>query len=722
MALIGCNIQPGTTTLVDGIKTLNSNSTVSSLTSDGLFGIKVFADVENGYEWSDEVFSTTPVSDTLTLHESPMFLNVSYFLQKESYPHLQQQSEDSTYNPEFPVWIIFGSLSDTYTIGEAINDGYLSQRNNDGDYYFNFDIDAEASVVSQTIFILEQFSSYNNITIESGGNNFVGFTFEDISVSEAQQGINEYGTLINKHGIADPHPSWQNANPEFGYLYGVMSNQQVDIPSAYYQFINHDNHSSGDGDNLQGLDSTIWRITGNFPLDQEVIIGKFRVEFNQSDMTTSLGGNKVCGLIGSFSGYYSSFDADSIQIQMYQTDNNQQDGGITTNITSIEKNTYILTPHNQTVEMIEAIEFEIKFKNITNQNFDYAPLLNVAQEDLENDTYWGDALFPDGDISRGYNTSSTITSNACFAKLWSNTVVANINSSAQSRSLFITSVETNFTNSLTTSSDNHIPEQGIKQSNQPIVSVIGSPGAKFSIEFKEIAQYELPSTDFSRSTFPANPSDVQLDGGLIPNMPSGEVTIGPSGVYKFKFPKVDKFVDNGYKEFNMIIDAGSNTLVANSSKGPDGTISSDQLKLTNIFYQYPNVSFSISATIPSSGWSYVTDYAPTDIKTVGKVGTRKSGLALSKLKPAQQIDFDIRVTEASTTFSLISGVTLDNSIFVAGTSNNLDQVRFVNLKATTGNAGASDAFAKLTGTIIFTKYGKQSQEYNVDLTKIFTNS
>ena len=281
---------------------------------------------------------------------------------------------------------------------------------------------------------------------------------------------------------------------------------------------------------------------------------------------------------------------------------------------------------------------------------------------------------------------------------------------------------------------NQIAQQGVSSDNPTVVSVFGDPGAQFEVSLTEVSQNVISSPAVTGGTgrsvslggSPAGLTSVQKAGGVIPDMPDGIIEIPSSGVYKFKLPEISALNEEGWREFDLDVQGVNNTYFNTSVIKPNTKIEKPgvaDVKLTNKYFQYSKVSVEFDS-IKASGWSYETNYANTDLTKVGKVGSRKSGLALTTIKPTKYIDFEIRVKETSTTFSLIDGVTLDGNLFTPSAPDNGDIVTFSNLKAWKGN-GAGDTtnhYGTITGTAIVSKYGKASQTYTIDLTKVFKNS
>ena len=310
------------------------------------------------------------------------------------------------------------------------------------------------------------------------------------------------------------------------------------------------------------------------------------------------------------------------------------------------------------------------------------------------------------------------------------------------RSGVITDVTTDL-GSLPSGSSNVIPDSGITSSNPPIVKVHGTPGSTFKIEFRE--SRVVDGGDISRSTV-VGAND--FFNGEIPDMPTGFVTIPSSGVFSFKMPKVASFTTSGFKEFEMKITGGVNTIIKSSAIKTGGTstgIGTNGAIVINKFFQYPKVNVTFTAAALPSGITYTTGFeATTQLTGFGGTGSNKTGVPLmppssnAKLPSTTRVvKFEIRVTDVGT-FSFdssnitdvtnsagtITHRTFDESQFVASALDNKDIVTFSNLKAYIGegtsdvSADANDFFT-ITGTIRCKRFGNQDQTYTIDLSKLF---
>jgi hypothetical protein len=337
--------------------------------------------------------------------------------------------------------------------------------------------------------------------------------------------------------------------------------------------------------------------------------------------------------------------------------------------------------------------------------------------------------------NNGINTHySTIQSS------WINASLQTTDGGRSSRS--ITNVTTDLAD-LPSGSFNVLPSGGITASNPPVVKVHGTPGSKFKVEFRESKVVEGGSLERSIRT-----GAVDYFNGIIPDMPTGYVTIPANGVYSFKMPTVAAFTTTGWKEFEMIITAGVNTIIKSSAIKKDGTstnIGTTSAVVTNKFYQYPKVNIDFAAAALPSGWTYTASaYNISSIPSFGGSGGNKTGVPLkppssnSKLASTTRvIDFEIRVTDVGT-FSLNpsntteiknnAGVVTHHSFskyrFAPSIKNNGDIVTFYNLRAyigegTSDSSGDANDFATITGSIRCKRFGYQNQTYTIDLSEIF---
>ena len=312
----------------------------------------------------------------------------------------------------------------------------------------------------------------------------------------------------------------------------------------------------------------------------------------------------------------------------------------------------------------------------------------------------------------------------------------------------ITSIKMDLAKKPGSERSNIIPYGGVNKSDPPTVTVFGSPGASFEVEFRETDLMVLTggSGGNFRSGGYTTPTDISKNDGLIPNTPAGIIKIPASGKYTFKFPPLAKLPDSDvWKEFDMKFIARKNTVIRDSAKESYSSLKfgeSENAILTNRLYQYPPSNITISATKDAS-WNYVTNYNISDIEDFGKRGGVSIGrpyLKTSKMRSVvdsvKNIKFELRVTKGGT-FSFtnkvktiyladgktVSHYTVNPDVFVPNVENNDDKVIFPKLRVHIGNGLSStdNDYATVIGRIKYVQFGKQPQDYNIDLTKIFNH-
>lgn len=297
---------------------------------------------------------------------------------------------------------------------------------------------------------------------------------------------------------------------------------------------------------------------------------------------------------------------------------------------------------------------------------------------------------------------------------------------------YINNVITNFDRLPGSNGNNIIPSSGISGKG-PYVSILGDPGAEFSIQFKETKVVEAV-TGRSLGT-----GVLDTFGNLVQDMPEGIVKINSKGSYSFFFPEVTALADGSYKEFDMIITAEGSTSMRKSvmnsfveSRFQNGLAIGSIL--TNKFYQYDEVNTQLLAT-KDSNWTFTHVDYDSPVSVIGGTGSNKTGIALGNINDMYWIpetdkivNFEIRVTRTGGTFSLkLNEEDLEDSSVVLTTlvERNQDDTVIANLQPFIGE-GTSDAsgdandFATLTGNITYSKFGKQDQVYTIDLEKIFS--
>ena len=297
---------------------------------------------------------------------------------------------------------------------------------------------------------------------------------------------------------------------------------------------------------------------------------------------------------------------------------------------------------------------------------------------------------------------------------------------------YINNVITNFDRLPGSNGNNIIPSSGISGKG-PYVSILGDPGAEFSIQFKETKVVEVV-TGRSLGT-----GVLDTFGNLVQDMPEGIVKISSKGSYSFFFPEVTALADGSYKEFDMIITAEGSTSMRKSvmnsfveTRFQNGLAIGSIL--INKFYQYDEVNTQLLAT-KDSNWTFTHVDYDSPVSVIGGTGSNKTGIALGNINDMYWIpetdkivNFEIRVTRTGGYFSLkLNEEDLEDSSVVLTTlvERNQDDTVIANLQPFIGE-GTSDAsgdandFATLTGNITYSKFGKQDQVYTIDLEKIFS--
>ena len=379
--------------------------------------------------------------------------------------------------------------------------------------------------------------------------------------------------------------------------------------------------------------------------------------------------------------------------------------------------------------------------------FEYTAFPNFGSNDVSADTEDGEKVI-EKYVELFYEPQPNVdyinptSADAGFTNMVNAANFFDVASFNEVRSFQITDVTTNLKD-LPSGSSNVIPDTGITSSNPPIVRVHGTPGSTFKIEFRE--SRVVDGTDTSRSTV-VGAND--FFNGEIPNMPEGFVKIPSSGVYLFKMPEVASFTTSGFKEFEMKITGGPNTIIKSSAVKTGGTSTGVDTRgavVINKFFQYPKVNITFAAAALPSGITYTTGFdATTQLTGFGGTGSSKTGVPLmppssnAKLPSTTRVvKFEIRVTDVGT-FSFdsnnitdvtnsagtITHRTFDESQFVASALDNEDIVTFSNLKAYIGEgtsdvSGDANDFFTITGTIRCKRFGKQNQTYTIDLSELF---
>lgn len=351
---------------------------------------------------------------------------------------------------------------------------------------------------------------------------------------------------------------------------------------------------------------------------------------------------------------------------------------------------------------------------------------------------------PDGGFTGG-NTGGFVTS-----------VSQNLNA-IRSFSTGLTSYKGSF-------SEYIIPQDGISKSDNVTCEVSGTFGAKFSVELKQGKIIEI-SSGAGRSTSSSSPTDIELNGGIIPEMPSGVVEIPKSGCYKFKFPDVERLsFSSGWKEFDFILKTDENTIVPHLNKNSENEFIEvkdlegksnllQEVTFNKKIYQLPNVSVGIDFTGLHAGASYVDPHNPTNVEKIGYAKNKNFALPLmpGRIIKDNTKDIQVRITKSSSTFSLNTAVlkavtdkdgnvvkyNIPKELFVPSVEtsatteigkiepgkDNMDIVDFnVQAKVGKGIGDNNVEFASIIGSYTVKRFGLQPQTYTLDLSKIFSNS
>ena len=326
----------------------------------------------------------------------------------------------------------------------------------------------------------------------------------------------------------------------------------------------------------------------------------------------------------------------------------------------------------------------------------------------------------------------------------------NIKYNAKNKARFnfneITNVRMDFGRKPGSERSNIIPAGGINRSNPPTVTVFGSPGASFEVSLTETKLIELTDGGFPKSGGYTSPSDIVKDAGRIPNMPDSVVTIPASGKYTFKLPSIEKLtITSGWKEFEMVFKAKNRTVIRDTASRDYSNLKygeSENAVLTNTLYQYTPSRITTSATI-GDGWGWVTNYNISNIEIFGNIGSKNIGrpyLKTSKVTSIadskKNIKFELRVFKTGT-FSFtnkvkpvyrldgktVSHYVVDTDVFEPSVEDNDDIVILPKLRVHIGNGlGDTDSrYATVVGRLKYVQFGKRTQNYNIDLTKIFNH-
>lgn len=292
----------------------------------------------------------------------------------------------------------------------------------------------------------------------------------------------------------------------------------------------------------------------------------------------------------------------------------------------------------------------------------------------------------------------------------------------------ISRIETSLAD-LPNGSFNVIPPSGIRESDPPIVKVYGNPGAIFQVTFRQ--SNVVAGGSLSRS---ADPTIGGNFNGIVPDMPIGFVTIPNSGFYAFKLPPVPAKValpadPSGWTEFEMTVEAGPMTVVLDSTVNVGGTIVKPGLinsSVTNIFYQYPNVNIEFVTRITglgaySGGFNKIVGFGGSGLSKFGVANKPPTRDPNKPQSPINTRRFEIRLFKSGD--FVISNQPVA-SMFTPSILNNQDAVSFSNLRVAIGNGlgNVDTSYATITGSVHCARFGRQDQEYTIDLAEILTHS
>ena len=318
-----------------------------------------------------------------------------------------------------------------------------------------------------------------------------------------------------------------------------------------------------------------------------------------------------------------------------------------------------------------------------------------------------------------------------------------------------------------------LPSEGIRKNNRPTCEVLGKQGAQFTIKLNQSKIVEINS-GAGRSTSSSSPTDIELSGGVIPEMPSGIVSIPKTGCYKFLFPEIEALtVTEGWREFEFEIEAvdktqimflsdvSSNVKITNENlEGKQNGFHGATLKFK--VYQLPEASVSLSASGLHAGASYITNYNITDVPSIGKKNSRNllkpllktiTSSRRSRRNPSVKFEkkINVAIEKGGSTFSLITSnlipikdksgnvvhykvpqelfvPVLPTSSNVRSTdinpeTDNMDVVEFDVIAKVGGLIGDnSSTKASIIGTYKLVRAGLRPQTYDINLSKIFINS
>jgi hypothetical protein len=306
-----------------------------------------------------------------------------------------------------------------------------------------------------------------------------------------------------------------------------------------------------------------------------------------------------------------------------------------------------------------------------------------------------------------------------------------------------------------------IPSNGISSGDQPMVEVFGDKGASFSVLFRESKVFEAITGNETLE------GAIHYVDGIIPGTPVGVVVIPQSGVYSFPMPAVSISMASGFKEFELVITAASDTILAPSVMNSNSTAYNIGLVgsiLTNTFTQYAPVNVSFVVEKPSV-WEYQGNYtADLQFNNFGGEDNESNhGIPLVSLTPNPtgfddgRFDFEIRVKKPAGVFTswaelywtmfneptnnmgtghylplsnpgdydiALAKYGFTGESFVPSVLDNNDDVVFSNLRLAVGG-GLSDytgdyqEFATISGEVRINSFGINSQVYTINLQTLF---
>lgn len=335
---------------------------------------------------------------------------------------------------------------------------------------------------------------------------------------------------------------------------------------------------------------------------------------------------------------------------------------------------------------------------------------------------------------------------------------------------YIRGITTNFL-ALGSGFSNVIPVEGFDGKRGGKIKITGSPGAEFIMELKDTGEIEVTTTISDSgvgSKLPVNVGQDEYFGGVVTGIPTSTQIIPDSGVYQLTMPEINAYTGSGYIGYQLKITAVNTTVITDTVAILDGEITNvNELNSVSInkFWQFAKVNIYIQG-LKDDTWSWTsTDYHaginPGDNThyisslVVGSDNNKanKSGTPGRLIKNSPQIpkdkhrfNFEFRVKKiASGEFSFVIDNVIaikdkdgndttnytfnskgEQSLFQPSHPNNFDEVNFSNCRVYIGEGSNDDPvdpdYATITGTIEYVRFGRLSQIYTIDLTKIFKHS